>query len=109
MNFESIQYDVRDQILALALNRRDRLNAVTDQMLREMIDAFDRADRDDGVRAVVVTGAGVPSNEYSGPEMCLRSVDGRFVNVISILIIAGLSAQDVARAVSLLQSSEGAF
>ena len=49
---------VSDQILTLVLNRPDRLNAVTDKMLHEMIDAFDRADRDDRVRAVIVTGAG---------------------------------------------------
>jgi enoyl-CoA hydratase/carnithine racemase len=49
---------VNDQILTMVLNRPDKLNAVTDEMLKEMIDAFDRADRDDEVRVVVVTGAG---------------------------------------------------
>jgi len=58
MNYESIQYEVSDQILTVVLNRPDRLNAVTDRMLQEMIDAFDRADQDDRVRAVIVTGAG---------------------------------------------------
>jgi len=58
MNYESIQYNVSDQILTMVLNRPDRLNAVTDKMLHEMIDAFDRADRDDRVRVVIVTGAG---------------------------------------------------
>src|SRR5207253_503607 len=33
-------------------------NAFTAQMMRELIDAFDRADADDEVRAVVVTGRG---------------------------------------------------
>ena len=58
MNYESIQYNVSDRILTMVLNRPDRLNAVTDKMLGEMIDALDRADRDDRVRAVIVTGAG---------------------------------------------------
>jgi enoyl-CoA hydratase/carnithine racemase len=42
----------------LTLNRPDKLNALTDRMLDELLDAFDAADADDAVRAVVVTGAG---------------------------------------------------
>jgi enoyl-CoA hydratase/carnithine racemase len=42
----------------MVLNRPDKLNAVTNKMLKEMIDAFDRADQDDRVRVIIVTGAG---------------------------------------------------
>lgn len=45
-------------VLLITLNRPDRLNAWTAQMGEELIAAFDEADRDDQVRAVVVTGAG---------------------------------------------------
>src|SRR5215212_12085986 len=58
MNFEEIRYEVADHVLTITLNRPDRLNAFTPTMGRELIDAFDRADADDGVRAVVVTGEG---------------------------------------------------
>lgn len=58
MSFKFIQYNVSDKILTIVLNRPDRLNAVTHEMLNEMIDAFDQADRDDKVRVVIVTGAG---------------------------------------------------
>src|SRR2546422_7185232 len=51
-------YDVADGIATLTLNRPDRLNAVNATVIRELVDAFDRADADDGVRAVIVTGAG---------------------------------------------------
>jgi enoyl-CoA hydratase/carnithine racemase len=44
--------------LTVTLQRPDRLNAFTDQMAEELIGAFDRADRDDDVRVVVLTGAG---------------------------------------------------
>ena len=58
MSFEQIIYDVDGGILTITLNRPDRLNAWTGQMGLELSEAFDRADADDEVRAVIVTGAG---------------------------------------------------
>jgi enoyl-CoA hydratase/carnithine racemase len=58
MDFEQIQYAVGDHVLTITLNRPDRLNAFTAQMGREVIAAFDAADADDDVRAIIVTGAG---------------------------------------------------
>ena len=58
MAYEQILYDVSDGVLTLTLNRPDKLNAFTPTMVRELIDAFDRADQDDAVRVVIVTGAG---------------------------------------------------
>jgi len=58
MSFEQIQYEVANQILTITLNRPERLNAFTLVMTSELIEAFDRADEDDEVRAIIVTGAG---------------------------------------------------
>ena len=58
MAYETIKYEVEDQILTITLNRPDKLNAFTGQMMQEMIDAFDAADKDDNIRAIIVTGAG---------------------------------------------------
>ena len=58
MNYEQIKYEAKDGILTVTLNRPDKLNAFTGKMLSELLDAMDRADRDDDVRAVVFTGAG---------------------------------------------------
>ena len=58
MEFEEIRYEVADSVLQITLNRPDRLNAFTGTMARELIEAFDRADADDDVRAVIVTGEG---------------------------------------------------
>ena len=58
MGYETLEIAREDGILTLTLSRPDRLNALTTQMLEELLRAFDEIDADDGVRAVIVTGAG---------------------------------------------------
>jgi enoyl-CoA hydratase/carnithine racemase len=58
MAYETIKYEVTEQILTITLNRPDKLNAFNVTMQKEMIDAFDSADEDDDIRAIIVTGAG---------------------------------------------------
>jgi len=56
--FSEILYDVDDHVATITLHRPERLNAFTGTMMYELIEAFDRSDADDDVRAVIVTGAG---------------------------------------------------
>jgi enoyl-CoA hydratase/carnithine racemase len=58
MDYEQIAYHRADRILTITLDRPERLNAFTLTMTEELLDAFDRADADDDVRAVIVTGRG---------------------------------------------------
>jgi len=58
MAFEQIIYSVADGIATITLNRPEKLNAFTGRMMHEMVEAFDRADADDAVKAIIVTGAG---------------------------------------------------
>ena len=58
MTYNTLRYDVADNILTLTLNRPEQLNAFTVEMAHELIAAFNRASDDDDVRAIVVTGAG---------------------------------------------------
>ena len=58
MSYSQILYDVEDGVLTITMNRPEKLNAFTGTMMTEMIDAFDRSDADDSIRAVIVTGAG---------------------------------------------------
>jgi enoyl-CoA hydratase/carnithine racemase len=58
MDFQEIRYEIADHLLTITLDRPDRLNAFTPRMGGELIEAFDRADADDGVRAIIVTGEG---------------------------------------------------
>jgi enoyl-CoA hydratase/carnithine racemase len=56
--FEQIRAELGDGVLTITLNRPERLNAWTETMGRELMAALDRADADDEVRVVIVTGAG---------------------------------------------------
>jgi enoyl-CoA hydratase/carnithine racemase len=58
MAYEQILYEVADRVLTITMNRPDKMNAFTGKMQDELIDAFDRADKDDNIRAIIVTGAG---------------------------------------------------
>jgi enoyl-CoA hydratase/carnithine racemase len=58
MSYEQISCEIDGAFMVLTLNRPDKLNAYTGQMGTEIEHAFRRADADDAVRAIIVTGAG---------------------------------------------------
>lgn len=58
MSYNTLRYEVAENILTLTLNRPDQLNSFTVEMAEELINAFNRASDDDDVRAIVVTGEG---------------------------------------------------
>ncbi len=58
MDFETIIYEIEDNILTITLNRPEMLNAFTGGMMRDLMAAFDAADADDEVHAIIITGAG---------------------------------------------------
>src|SRR6185369_2243988 len=58
MAYEQILYEVGDHLATLTLNRPSRLNAWTPMMESEVRDALTRADADDSVRVIILTGAG---------------------------------------------------
>jgi len=55
---QHITCEVDGAFLIVTLNRPEKLNAYTGQMGAEITQAFERADKDDSIRAVIVTGAG---------------------------------------------------
>lgn len=58
MAYQHILYSVDERIATITLNRPDVLNAYTPDMGDEIVAAFRAAAADDGVRAVILTGAG---------------------------------------------------
>ena len=72
MTVTTVSCELKMGILTVTLDRPDKLNAFNTQMRDELLVAFDRADADDEVRAVIVTGAGRAF--CAGGEVALRSV-----------------------------------
>lgn len=58
MDYQDILYSVDDRVATITLNRPDRMNAWTPTMERDVRHAMEAAAADDGVRVIVLTGAG---------------------------------------------------
>lgn len=56
--FETVILEVEDGIATITLNRPEKMNAFTGQMMLDIIAAFDETDADDDVGAVIITGSG---------------------------------------------------
>ncbi|MGZ4030976.1 MAG: enoyl-CoA hydratase-related protein [Tumebacillaceae bacterium] len=56
--YETILYQLEDGVLTIALNRPDVMNAYNQKMGDELYDAFKRAEDDENVRVIVLTGTG---------------------------------------------------
>jgi enoyl-CoA hydratase/carnithine racemase len=58
MEYEQLLYEVSDGVATVTLNRPEQRNALSGQLLTELVDAVKRVREDDDVRAMVLTGAG---------------------------------------------------
>lgn len=58
MDYEAILFNIEDRVATITLNRPERMNAFSDELLSEWVDAITRCQDDDDVRVVIVTGAG---------------------------------------------------
>jgi len=85
MNYNTLLWQVEQGVLTLTLNRPANMNAFTVEMADELVDAFQRASRDDTVRCIVVTGSGkafcagmdlsVPGNVFGLDESLQPTMD----------------------------------
>jgi enoyl-CoA hydratase/carnithine racemase len=55
---EDLLYEVKDGTALLTINREARRNAISQEMITAFTDYLDKADRDEDVRVVCITGAG---------------------------------------------------
>jgi enoyl-CoA hydratase len=58
MSYKDLIYSVEDKVATVTLNRPERMNALTRDLEAEMFRAFDAADADRAVKAIILTGAG---------------------------------------------------
>lgn len=58
MSYETILYEVENRIATITFNRPDRLNSVSELMIKELNDAYARAEGDDDVWTLIVTATG---------------------------------------------------
>ncbi len=57
-DYETILYDVQGRVATITLNRPEKLNAISRQLQREVLEALAVAEADSGVRCAVIHGAG---------------------------------------------------
>lgn len=58
MGFETVAYEREGRVARIALNRPEKLNAISRAMQRGLIEALTEAERDDGVHVALLSGAG---------------------------------------------------
>ena len=58
MSYQDLIYSVEDKVATITLNRPDRMNALSRNLEAEIHRAFDEADGDRKVRAIILTGNG---------------------------------------------------
>lgn len=58
MSFETLIYEMRDGLAYVTLNRPEKLNALNQKVMKELGACFEDIQRDDDVKAVILTGAG---------------------------------------------------
>ena len=61
MSYENIIFEVEEKIAKITFNRPKALNALNSDLLKELSDAFDKVAEDEGIRVLVLTGAGKKS------------------------------------------------
>jgi 2-(1,2-epoxy-1,2-dihydrophenyl)acetyl-CoA isomerase len=70
-----VLYEVADHVATVTLNRPERRNAMSAELLQELLASLERAAADDEVRAVVLTGAG-PGFCVGGDLQAFAKADG---------------------------------
>ena len=81
-DYETVLYTVEEAVAVIRMNRTERRNAFTPQMLGELDDAFCRAGDDPAVRAIVLTGEGPTFSAGQDLSLFTGSLDAAHVRDI---------------------------
>src|SRR6266576_372136 len=58
MDYQTVLFEVRDQIAYVTFNRPESMNAVNRQMAKDLVDACQQIEDDSAIRIAIFTGAG---------------------------------------------------
>ncbi len=72
-----VLYEVSDHVAWITLNRPEARNAYSPELVTELVESLTRADHDDDVRVILVTGAG-PAFCAGGDLKAMQNRDGMF-------------------------------
>jgi enoyl-CoA hydratase/carnithine racemase len=87
----AVRYEVADATARLTINRPDRRNALSEEVLAGLIDGLSRASSDEAARVVVITGAGEKvfcaggdlGSVPSGSLLNRRAQQGRLIQLVN--------------------------
>ena len=80
MAFETITVENADDVTTITLNRPDAMNALNQQLLNELCDALEEADRSDGCRCIIVTGS---EKAFAAGADITEMADKSYVDMVS--------------------------
>ena len=76
MKYQQILYEVRDHVATVTLNRTELHNAFNDEMIAELVEAFQTLDADNNIRVVVLAANG---DVLAHPSLLWQPLDERVV------------------------------
>jgi 2-(1,2-epoxy-1,2-dihydrophenyl)acetyl-CoA isomerase len=88
MTFRKILVGIRDGIMTVTLNRPEKLNAIDNELARELLDALAEAARDEQVRVLLLRGAGrafCAGRDVSAPP---TDQDLQLVQAVAVALMA---------------------
>src|ERR1700710_465633 len=94
MGFQSVQYGVADGVATIALDRPQSRNALSDELLDDLLGAFTAARHDDAVRCVVLTSthekvfsSGGDLGQFAGEQPLIHKyfATDRFVRLFKLI------------------------
>jgi enoyl-CoA hydratase/carnithine racemase len=81
MSYKDLIYTIEEKVAIITLNRPERMNALTRNLETEIYRAFDEADADRSVRAIILTGSGAAfcagADQGGAPGTGVRPSDPR--------------------------------
>ena len=77
MSYQTLLFEIKDGIAFVTINRPDKLNALNDQVMKELADAAERIATEAEIKGAILTGSG-PKSFVAGADIGDLSKQGPF-------------------------------